>query len=292
MSADVDTYDALIERFIAWAKTQSDIRLVLLLGSRARTETPADEWSDADIVIVSSEPDRFRTATGWLGEFAAPLLTFLEPTPTGTGEERRVLFAGGLDVDFTPIPVSYIEQIAANGWPPETAAVVARGLRALLDKDDLFATIAHQMPALLAATPPTQEQFLNLVNDFWYHAVWVAKKLRRGEMWIARGCLGCYMKGRLQTMLEWHARATHGWSYDTWHDGRFLDRWADPRAVAELPDIFARYDANDVRRALFANMALFRWLASETAERLGYANAAPAAIYATAMVAELLPEQR
>ena len=288
----MDTFEALFERLIAWAKTQPDIRLVLLVGSRARTETPADEWSDADIVIMSTDPDRFLTATDWLGEFATPLLTFLEPTATGTGEERRVLFAGGLDVDFTPIPVSYVEQIAATGWPPETAVVVARGMRVLLDKDDLFATIAHQVLEFPEAAPPAQQQFLNLVNDFWYHAVWVAKKLRRGELWIARSCLDCYMKGQLRTMLEWHARATHGWSYDTWHDGRFLDRWADPRAVAELPGVFARYDVDDVRRALFATMRLFRWLASETAERLGYADATPAATHATAIVTQVLPEQR
>jgi len=60
------------------------------------------------------------------------------------------------------------------------------------------------------ASPPAPAEFLNAVNDFWYHAVWTAKKLRRGELWIAMSCLDSYMKRRLLQMIEWHARATHG----------------------------------------------------------------------------------
>jgi hypothetical protein len=37
------------------------------------------------------------------------------------------------------------------------------------------------------------------------------------------------MKELLLRMLEWHARATHGWDYETWYTGRFVDRWADRR---------------------------------------------------------------
>jgi aminoglycoside 6-adenylyltransferase len=71
-------------------------------------------------------------------------------------------------------------------------------------------------------------------------------------------------------MMEWHARAMKGQDYDTWMRGRFLEEWADPRALEELPETFAHYDKDDVWHALFATMDLFRWLSVETAERLGY----------------------
>jgi aminoglycoside 6-adenylyltransferase len=72
-------------------------------------------------------------------------------------------------------------------------------------------------------------------------------------------------------MLEWHARALQGQCYDTWLRGRFLEKWADPRALAQLREAFAHYDEEDIWRALFATMNLFRWLAIEAAERLGHA---------------------
>ena len=52
--------------------------------------------------------------------------------------------------------------------------------------------------------------------------------------------------------------------------GRFLEEWADARAVESLPAVFAHYDEDDVWRALMATMELFRWLAIETADLLGY----------------------
>jgi len=90
------------------------------------------------------------------------------------------------------------------------------------------------------------------------HAVWATKKLRRGELFIAKSCCDNTMKRLLRQMIEWHARATHGWDYDTWYDGRFLHQWADPRTAAGLREADAHYDADDVRRALFATTDLFR----------------------------------
>ncbi|OGO52327.1 MAG: hypothetical protein A2148_01525 [Chloroflexi bacterium RBG_16_68_14] len=84
------------------------------------------------------------------------------------------------------------------------------------------------------------------------------------------------MKDLLLRMLEWHARATHGWDYETWYTGRFVDRWADPRAAAALRETFARYDEEDVWRALFSTMELFGWLARETAERMNFTYPAAA----------------
>jgi aminoglycoside 6-adenylyltransferase len=73
--------------------------------------------------------------------------------------------------------------------------------------------------------------------------------------------------------------------------GRFLEEWADARAVAALPAIFAHYEAQDVWRALLATMELFRWLAMETAELLGYAYPSFGAERATEMVHKLFSER-
>jgi aminoglycoside 6-adenylyltransferase len=92
-------------------------------------------------------------------------------------------------------------------------------------------------------------------------------------------------------MLEWHARATRGPEHDTWMRGRFLEEWADPRAVMELRQAFARYDTDEIRRALAATMDLFRWLSVETAGRWGYAYPAFGAERATEFVGKLLAEK-
>ena len=69
--------------------------------------------------------------------------------------------------------------------------------------------------------------------------------------------------------------------------GRFMDEWADPRAVAALEPIFARYNDPEVWRALGATMDLFRWLAVETARAWGYAYPTEGAQQAADLVRRL-----
>jgi aminoglycoside 6-adenylyltransferase len=115
--------------------------------------------------------------------------------------------------------------------------------------------------------PPDTPALTELASDFWYHALWTAKKLRRGEVYTALGCLDGYLKDRLVTLLEWHARAVDP-SVDTWHGGRFLERWADPGALAALESAYAHYDLRDVARALWATIDLWQGLEEEVALRL------------------------
>ncbi len=281
-------YEQLIERFVAWAQTRPDIRAAIVLGSRARVDRPADEWSDLDILILATDPRPYLTSTDWLEDIGDSWISFLEPTAAGGGMERRVLFAGGLDVDFSIIPCAKAEEMIQHGIPPEVAEVIRRGSRVLLDKDGLAARLNPLSAEPAPSRLPTQSEFLEAINDFLYHAVWAAKKLRRGELWTARACCDGYMKRLLLRAMEWHAQAQYGPNFDTWFGGRFLEQWVDPRVLERLRDAFAHYGEDDIRRALLATMDLFRWLTRETAGRLGYSHPAAPDERATELVNALL----
>jgi aminoglycoside 6-adenylyltransferase len=269
-----------------WASERGDVRALLLVGSHARTDAPADRWSDLDLVLLVDEPQRLADDAGWVAEFGTPVLTFLEPTPVGSVVERRVLYDDGQDVDF-PL-------VEAGGWresltSPEVATLLARGHRVLYDElgvEDVLQELT--MPAF--PWPPDAADLTELSSDFWYHALWTARKLRRGEVFTAKGGLDGYLKSLLVTLLEWHARAVDP-SVDTWHGGRFLERWADPGALAALETAYARYDLRDVARALWATIDLWQGLEQETARRLGLPlDLDPADL--RRRIAELVPDPR
>ena len=94
------TYEELLEKFILWASTNENIRLTLIIGSRACKTFPADEWSDLDLLIVTNNPDEILLSNDWLGNIGIPKIAYLEDTPVGNSKERRVLFDNGLDIDF------------------------------------------------------------------------------------------------------------------------------------------------------------------------------------------------
>jgi aminoglycoside 6-adenylyltransferase len=257
--------DAFLTAFIAWAETQGDVKALLLLGSRARTDSPADEWSDVDLTLVVDEPDRYLGDGEWLEEFGRPLLTFVEPTAVGSAFERRVLYEDGLDVDVAVVTAEWLEHAAAD---PETARVVKRGARVLVDKIALAELLARAPSTEPERPLPTELELAELGTDFWYHAVWAAKKLARGEVLVAKRSVDGYLKERLLTLLAWHAASSKP-AVDTWHEARFFERWADPRAVEAMREAYARYDRDDVARALRATMEIFERFERETAAKLG-----------------------
>jgi len=272
-------YKHVEKQFIKWAKTQDHIRLAIVVGSQAQSDFPADQWSDLDIIIYSLEPSTLIDSAEWISEFGNPIITFIEPTVSGSGEsyERRVLYDNGLDVDFTIDPFQLVLKTRENGisleLAKEMANIIGRGIRVLVDKDEVMETFMKKYKAikLPPSDPPTEHEYLERVNDFWYHTVWTAKKLRRGELWEGKACLDSYIKSRcLLPMIEWHTRLTQGQYYDTWFRGRFMERWANPRIIAELQGVFAHYEEDDIWQALANTMQLFRWIAREVAEKLEY----------------------
>lgn len=256
----------ILNRIVLWAEAQPDVRLVLLIGSRARVDQPADAWSDVDMIVTTHNPQLYFQSTDWLNVIGDVWLTHVEKTLGGVSE-RRVLFAGGHDFDFVFIADGQLNRLIQS---PETAAVIKRGQRVLVDKDRVMTRITLPLSGRPPYEPPTQAEFTNLVNDFWYHAVWTAKKLRRGELWTALQCCDGYMKQRLVRMLEWHTHAISSGNHDTWFNGRFVEQWADPKLLPQMREAFAHYTEQDTARALQATMDLFRLVATETAVQLSY----------------------
>jgi aminoglycoside 6-adenylyltransferase len=255
----------LENRVIAWAESQPDIRAILVIGSRARRDFPADEWSDLDLMVFATDLKKYLANDDWLDDTEETWLIL--PLKTGGGHpERIVRFDGLCKVDFVFHTVDDLQRMAASGT---LDGIYHRGYYILADKDGL----AAQLPPSPFSPPPYEKPperfFAFLVNCFWHDAVVIACQIRRRNLWFVK-LRDWKMKEILLRMLEWHARAVHGWDYDTWHNGHFLSEWADPRTWDELHGAFGRFDAGDSWQALLTTMDLFRRVAVETASHLSY----------------------
>jgi aminoglycoside 6-adenylyltransferase len=118
------------------------MRAGVVIGSYARHEQPADQWSDLDVVLITNNPDIYLATTDWLADFGEPWLTFLENTAVGELVERRALFADGLHVDFIVVPFGLFQHMVTVNMPTEVMAVFQRSIRVLFDKDGVAAHLA------------------------------------------------------------------------------------------------------------------------------------------------------
>ena len=275
-------FEQLEKRFVKWARYRSDIRAAVVVGSQSRLDHPADEWADLDIMVVTTDPQLYISTTDWIEKIGNPILTYLE-APLGEDDmERRVLFEGMLGVDFAIIPYENVQQLLKYKISPKNLEfeleLFNRGIRVLLDKDEIIAQLQKQISSIEISHTyqPTESEFLEVVSDFFHHAVLTAKHLQRGELWRTVTCLDCHMQRLILRMIEWHAFVLHGSSYDTWFRGRFLEEWAHPRALKGLQSVFAHYNKDDIKHALLEAIAMFSWMAVEIAEKLSYAHPAKA----------------
>ncbi len=234
----------LVRAVTGWARRREDVRAVVLVGSRARTDVPADAWSDHDFVVVVDDDEPF-IAEGARAAGVGPVaLSFVEAAAAGALRERRILFADGADADFAFIPVDRLAGVLAR---PDVAAVFARGFRVLLDDQGMLGALPTTAPA-----PP--DDLAGLVHEFWHRAIWTARKLRRGEVHVAAHGCNCGLRVLLRRVLEIEARAA---GRDTWHQGRFFERWADPHRRSAMAATVATDDAATTAAAIRAACALF-----------------------------------
>lgn len=275
----MDKYRDIKEKMLDLARKDEDIKAIVRIGSSTRDTVKADAYSDLDVIIATENTER------WLyGDYPEKLgtvkISFVEPT-LGGGKERRILYDGSLDVDmilFTPSQFEAAIKEGVAGW------VMNRGYVVMYDSAGYSQLLEENVSREIVHTDLPESEFINMVNDFFFHTVWAAKKILRGELWSAKMCIDAYLKNYLLKMIEMYSVSKH--CVDVWHDGRFLDRWAEKEILVDLEQCFAHYNKEDMVAALLSTEQLFSKLASQTAEMKSFKYPKEAQDYARSLLCE------
>ncbi len=265
--------DAVIKKIIQWAEARDSIRAVLLTSTRAVPNAQVDIFSDYDVVLVVEDIHPFYEDRRWLADFGEVLVVYWDPIypdpDFGTEKFGNVTqYADGLKIDFTLLTAEWLRKVVQA---PALPAELDAGYRVLLDKDNLTAGIKPPTLAAYIPVPPTNEVYQRSIEEFFSDAPYVAKCLRRDELLPAKWCLDYDMKHvYLRPMLEWRMELDHNWSVKTGVLGKGLKKRLPSELWSQLEETYTGADIADNWEALFRTMALFRRVAREVGERLGY----------------------
>lgn len=266
-------YTEIKNRILSIANKDTDIKAIIAIGSSTRSKSRSDAFSDLDLIIVTANTERW--IYGDIPEQIGNIkISFVEDT-LGGAKERRVLYENALDVDmiaFTPQQFITVVKEGIASW------VCNRGYSVLYDTMGAKGLLEEFVSHEITHTELTESEYINMVNDFCFHIIWASKKLLRGEIWSAKMCIDAYLKNYLLKMIEMHC--AYKYNIDVWHDGRFLDKWADDMIKESLPKCFAHYDKPDLISSLSETKNLFTKLARSVAELKCYAYPETAINYA------------
>lgn len=119
-----------IEDFMRWSRRRRDIRAVALIGSYARMQ--ANPASDVDLVIVTTDPQKYLTNTEWLRDFGIVITQKVEEY--GKLTSLRVWYESGLEVEYGFTTREWVKTPLDKG----TKRVIEDGMRVLFEKETLL----------------------------------------------------------------------------------------------------------------------------------------------------------
>ncbi len=266
--------DNVIKKLVDWGEKQETVRAMLMTSTRAVPNASLDDLSDYDVVLVVKDIHPFYKERSWLNAFGEVLVAYWDPIysdpDTGADKFGNVIqYVDGLKIDFTLYPVSWLQKIVQlPALPDELEA----GYGVLLDKDAL----THKMkpPTYSAYVPkvPTNKIYQEWIHDFFSDAPYAAKCLLRGELLPLKWCLDYDMKHiYLRQVLEWKIGLDTNWSVPVGALGKGLKKRLPPEIWSRLEKCYAGTDDSENWKALYNTMELFRLVAMDVGQRLGYA---------------------
>ncbi len=253
-----------------WATSQPLVRALVLESSRASDRVPIDVLSDYDVLLIVSDIRPFSRDETWLHHFGSILVLFRDQGRMYglRSYNRLVLYEDGTKIDYILWPVALLQKVLDK---PRLPDLLDHGYQVLVDKDHLARGL--RPPTYTAHIPkrPTEKEYQALVGEFWWETIYVAKNLWRDELVHAKYNLDFVMKLQLlRQLLEWRIEIDHNWSWKPGAVGRGLKKQLDTRTWGEFASTYVGEEIDENWAALFTTTILFRRIAREVGEALGY----------------------
>lgn len=258
--------EAMQKLILDVAREDENIRAVLLTGSRANPDCPADIYQDFDIVYFVRDVTPYWDNLAWVtARFGAPALlqrpeSMRLTPPDGDGSYvYLMLFPDGNRIDLRLTVKPHVP----TGEP---AAL-------LLDKDGTFPALSVR-PDYWYVRAPDAAQFADCCNEFHWCLNNVAKGIARDELPYAMEQFNHYVRDMLTLMLGWCAGARHGFAVSVGKSGKYLKKYLPADWYQRLLDTYSGAEPARLWAAVFAALDLFGDAARDVARRLSFSYGA------------------
>jgi len=189
----------MLDLILSTAREDERIRAVIMNGSRANPNAPADIFQDFDIVYIVNDVSSFKSDSDWINCFGELMILQLpddmdDPPPNGGDHYAYLMqFSDGNRIDLGLFPVAKLNELEKDSLS-----------LLLLDKDGIIGALPPANDSDYLPKPPTAKQFGDCCNEFWWVCPYVAKGLWREEIAYAKFMLDQFVRDQLMKMLTWY----------------------------------------------------------------------------------------
>lgn len=260
-----------LERIIHWAENNPDIRAVLLTSSLINPYAPVDDFSDLDVELVFENRSSYESGNEWVRLFGEPISMIEEDDRVFEGKHamKMVLYKDHVKVDFKLYQVTeFIEEINEDTLPEDWDV----GYKVLIDKDDLTKNLKPPTYQSIMIQKPTEKEFQQLMNDFWWDTTYVAKCLKRRDIFYAKFMSENILRtDYLVPLIEWYIAGNHDWNNITTNKhGRLFKKYLSADLWNKVEKTFSGSDIEENWKALFEWTDLVHELGTSLAVKLNF----------------------
>ena len=247
------------------AKNDERIRAVLLNGSRANPLIPPDPYQDFDIVYIVNQLQTFTNDHNWVEVFGEPIIMQL-PDEMSFGEKRDegfgylMLFKDGNRIDLTLFPLNKVRK---DYWPDSLTLC-------WLDKDNLFQNLPKPSDKDYLIKKPTEKEFQDTCNEFWWVSTYVVKGLLRNEITYTKEMMETVLRPMFMKMVEWYIGMKTDFSVSFGKAGRLMKGYLSKEEYESILQTYSDQQAESNWNSLFKMTKLFSEFANEVAIRLWF----------------------
>ena len=258
------TEQEMFDLILNFAKNDESIRAVILNGSRANPNAPKDIFQDFDIACLVKDINPHMKNANIPPYFGEILIlqepeNMGEPSPEDAGSYAYLMqFMDGNRIDL-------------SFHAPEKWKLVTGDSQSivLLDKDNALGELPPASDVDYWARKPTNKQFQDCCNEFWWMNPYVAKGLWRAEFTYAKWMMEVVQE-QLMDMLTWYFGIKTDFKKAPGKQGKYIRAYVEPDIWAELERTYSDANVENNWESLFRAGSLFRRVAKVVAEQFGF----------------------
>ena len=251
------------------ASDEDRIRAVLLNGSRANSNVKPDKYQDFDIVFIVNDFGSFITNHKWTNVFGEKIIS-QHPQEMNFGKNDEVdlrfgftylmMFSDGNRIDLTIFPAKHLK----THFKIDSLTIV------WLDKDNSFSKIEKSNEKDYHILKPTEKEFTDTCNEFWWVSTNVAKGLLRNEIIYAKELLEVFVRPMFMKLIEWKIGIETNFSVSSGKSGKYFDKYLEKDFYNKVLKTYSGADLETNWNSLFVMTELFEDLENYVSEQLGF----------------------
>lgn len=242
------------------------IRAVLLNGSRANPKITPDKFQDFDIVYIVTEIESFLSEHNWIKIFGDILIMQLPDEMVLYNEKKGysfaylMLFKDGNRIDLTLFPKNKLQ----SEFTIDSLTVL------LLDKDNLLPNLPPSNDKDHLIKQPTEKEFTDCCNEFWWVCTYVAKGLCRTEIIYAKEMLEIPVRNMFFKMTGWLIGVESNFSVSFGKSGKYMKNYISPEIYEKILFTYPDHKPENIWHSLFLMMELFSEFANKVSASLRF----------------------